>query len=396
MALMRSMETRKTIAALLDPASGIPFDVHFEIEDDDGHMAGSLGGHKNVMALKSSVFKAMFFGPMKETGDKIRLKKTSVFAFEQTRRHIYDIEEEWWPWSIDIFELLRIADLAERFDLPGLKEKTIEYAGRVFLFPVEKLLEIAGLAEENQVFTELSESLLENCTNFLYADIENLQDLNDLVKEWSQKSPEEAGIALRLLARVDLNTLSFNINASRDAQEVIFNMWNVERSNRTCWRLQKIKAILENSDEESVQHVLKSMDENDSDGAGSILIRSLAVCQKKDFDKAAAEGNPLKLDTIVEENFTHEQSVRLHLDLIALATRKDRQWMSSMTDGLWKELVRAIPGVKAIMLTWFVDKIGIFSQGAKFTLGEKLGSCDADVTKLPDYTKAVDAFQEQP
>ena len=90
MALMRSMETRKTIAALLDPASGIPFDVHFEIEDDDGHMAGTLGGHKNVMALKSSVFKAMFFGPMKETGDKIRLKKTSVFAIEQTRRHIYD------------------------------------------------------------------------------------------------------------------------------------------------------------------------------------------------------------------------------------------------------------------------------------------------------------------
>ena len=78
----------------------------------------------------------------------------------------------------------------------------------------------------------------------------------------------------------------------------------------------------------------------------------------------------MKLDTIVEENFTHKQSVRLHLDLIALATRKDREWMSRMTDGLWKELVRAIPGVKAIMLTWFVDKIGIFSQGAKFILGE--------------------------
>ena len=68
---------------------------------------------------------------------------------------------------------------------------------------------------------------------------------------------------------------------------------NVERTNRTCWRLQKIKAILENSDEESLQHALNSLDENDVDGAGSILIRSLAVCQRKDFDKAAAEGNPL-------------------------------------------------------------------------------------------------------
>ena len=38
MALVRSLETRKTIAALLDPASGIPFDVHFEIEDDAGNI----------------------------------------------------------------------------------------------------------------------------------------------------------------------------------------------------------------------------------------------------------------------------------------------------------------------------------------------------------------------
>ena len=72
----------ETVASLLDPACGIPFDVHFEIEDDAGNKLGTLGGHKNMMALKSPVFKAMLFGPMKETGDHIKIKNTSMFAFK--------------------------------------------------------------------------------------------------------------------------------------------------------------------------------------------------------------------------------------------------------------------------------------------------------------------------
>ena len=91
----------ETVASLLDPACGIPFDVNFAIEDDAGNTLGTLGGHKALMALKSPVFKAMLFGPMKETGDPIKIKNTSMFAFKTTLSYIHEVEEEWWPWSLN-------------------------------------------------------------------------------------------------------------------------------------------------------------------------------------------------------------------------------------------------------------------------------------------------------
>ena len=87
-----------TYASLMDPACGIPFDIHFKIEDNAGNTLGTLGGHKAIMALKSPVFKAMLFGPMKETDDPIKIKKTSMFAFKTTLCYIHGVDEEWWWW----------------------------------------------------------------------------------------------------------------------------------------------------------------------------------------------------------------------------------------------------------------------------------------------------------
>ena len=55
------------------------FDVYFEIGDMEGTTLGRVGGHKTVMALKSPVFKAMFYGPLAE-GDPIKIRKTSMFS----------------------------------------------------------------------------------------------------------------------------------------------------------------------------------------------------------------------------------------------------------------------------------------------------------------------------
>ena len=84
----------ETLASLLDPACGIPFDIHFEIEDDAGNSLGTLGGHKAILALKSPVFKAMLFGPLKEPSDHIRIKATSMFAFKTMLKYIHSVEEE--------------------------------------------------------------------------------------------------------------------------------------------------------------------------------------------------------------------------------------------------------------------------------------------------------------
>ena len=107
-----------TVASLLDPSCGIPPDIHFEIEDKEGTSLGILGGHKNIMALKSPVFKAMLYGPLKETGDQIRIKNSSMKAFQSMLTYIHDSELDWENEELDLIQRLKevfhIADLAER------------------------------------------------------------------------------------------------------------------------------------------------------------------------------------------------------------------------------------------------------------------------------------------
>ena len=167
----------KTAASLLDPSCGIPPDVHFEIEDSEGRSLGILGGHRNIMALKSPVFKAMFFGPMKEEGDLIRIRDSSMFAFQKMLKYIHDAKDEWGRWEVDVKEVLHIANLVQRYNLPGLEEKIVDYAGN-FLYPKEKLMEIASLAEQFHMFTDVSEALLSNCTHYLTTTIETPEDYN--------------------------------------------------------------------------------------------------------------------------------------------------------------------------------------------------------------------------
>ena len=85
----------ETVTSLLNPSCDIPSDVQFELEDENGTKLGLLEGHKTVLALKSPVFKAMLFGPLREKEDPITIRNTSVTAFKILMRHIYeDIKEE--------------------------------------------------------------------------------------------------------------------------------------------------------------------------------------------------------------------------------------------------------------------------------------------------------------
>ena len=95
----------------------------------------------------------------------------------------------------------------------------------------------------------------------------------------------------------------------------------------------------------------------------------------------------MKLDTLVEDHFTHE-----HLDVITLSTGEGLEWEKAMIDKVWKELVRAIPEVKPIILSF--DNFKIFNKGAICSLADKLRSCDQDVKKLPKYAKAIAVFRD--
>ena len=79
------------IEVLLNSDCGIPFDIHFDIEDETGTKLGTFGCHKNILALKSPVFKAMLFGSLRETGDRIKTKGTSMKAFKTMLLYVITI-----------------------------------------------------------------------------------------------------------------------------------------------------------------------------------------------------------------------------------------------------------------------------------------------------------------
>ena len=130
----------------------------------------------------------------------------------------------------------------------------------------------------------------------------------------------------------------------------------------------------------------------DDDEMG-ILLRSFWICQKVDASKAALKGIPLKLDTLVEENFTHEMSVKLHLDLITLTTNEGHKWNKVLIDSLWKELMRAIPEAKPMILSWFAENDDLIGTEASSHLAKKLISCNDELLRgLPEYVNAIDVF----
>lgn len=68
----------------MEPSCDIPSDVTFTILDEEGNKVGKVkGGHRKVMALKSTFFKAMFYGPMKDNRLIIPIRYTSLLAFQK-------------------------------------------------------------------------------------------------------------------------------------------------------------------------------------------------------------------------------------------------------------------------------------------------------------------------
>ena len=390
----------ETVASLLDPACGIPPDIHFEIEDNEGTSLGILGGHRSIMALKSPVFKAMLYGPLKETGDQIRIKNSSMKAFQTMLTYIHDAEMDWEFEDLDLIqalkEVLHIADLAERYNLPGLKERTIEYA-EDFRYPAEKLFEVASLAEQSAVYKEVSNALQKNCVDYLTATIETPEHLNAFMDKLSKE--EANGVALRLVARVDFGQMAFvgHTPGLPRRQEIISHVRNIEIGIQPRHRIQKLKGILEEdvpNQAKVKEKISECIDEHKNEhGDEDVFIKSLKICQKMDAKKAALEGVPLKLDTLVEDHFTHEESVQLHLGMLSdIISDTDFGWTRTCVQTIWDEMLKSIHEVKPIFMAWFRDNSKIFDVDGHYWLAYKLTSCDDEIKKLAGYTEAFAVY----
>ena len=383
----------ETLAYLRNPTCGIPFDVHFEIEDEEGTCVGVVGGHRAVLALKSPVFKAMLYGAMAERGDVIKIKKTSVFAFKEMLVYMHDAKLDWRPWSIDMRELFRMADLAERYNLPGLSERVIDYAKKC-LYPKEKLLEIAGLAERFNIFTELSEALLHNCAMFLATILETPEVHNNIVKEWSGLDAEDMVTAFRLLARVDRRKLTYVIDTGFIMDKEISHIRHVWHSIQPRQRLRELnRSVEENASAWAYgQYQLRS----DYDPELTFL-HSLRICQMKDEEKAALEGVALTLDFLVEDGITHGESVKLHLDMISMPKflehldmdeppiLLDKRCIDEICEIMLDKESLSIAGAKSTTLSWLSSNSEIMPTAY---VAEKLRSCADNVKELPEYNNA--------
>ena len=76
--------------SFLAPDSELPPDVNFLVKDGENEgQSQTVRAHKFLLAGVSPVFRRMFFGPMKEVGDVVELKDTTLEAFDTMLNYIY-------------------------------------------------------------------------------------------------------------------------------------------------------------------------------------------------------------------------------------------------------------------------------------------------------------------
>ena len=313
-----------------------------------------------------------------------------MFSFKEMLRYMHDPDMKWHPWSVDLREMFRLADLAERYNLPGLTEELVGYA-KGCIYPKERLLEIARLAEDFHMFAGLSEALLYNCVLLLTTMLETPDDFKNLAKEWSRNETENMRTAFRLLAQVDHWELAYVISEDTLTQKIISHVRHIWYSIQPRHRLQQLKMILDEDAADTIDRMRKT---HEHCPITNILSRSLWICQLKDNEKAALEGVPLTLDTLVEGGFSHSESVRLHLDMISIIITEEEDMLDKKCiDEIWETMLgeesNSIPGAKSMTLSWFNHNPDIIDRDH---IGEKLRSSADNVKELPEYNDACDLF----
>ena len=172
----------------LAPDSDLPPDVVFLVKADG--IERRFGAHRLFLAGVSPVFRAMLFGPMKETEKVVEVKDTTPQAFGTMIDYIYrapdsDFSLEDIKCPQELFELLAVAD---RYGILNLVELTIE-ALEFLEITNENMIFAATVAQKYRllhvdVLVDVSQRLLlKTKRNFPGASLDVLYELIDLGNE---------------------------------------------------------------------------------------------------------------------------------------------------------------------------------------------------------------------
>ena len=124
----------------------------------------SLEAHKMIIALHSHYFRTAFYGSgikFKEGREGVMIiKETTKEAFEDFLGFLYEKKIDFKAKTLE--ELYQILNLAERFQVGELKERTMEVF-KNFSITVENVVEVAATTELFSHFETPSKSLYSSC-----------------------------------------------------------------------------------------------------------------------------------------------------------------------------------------------------------------------------------------
>ena len=326
--------------------------------DSEGQQVGQiLKGHKKVMAIKSSTFEAMFYGPLKEEEDPVVIKETTFEAFKNLLNFIHDIVEDW--SKVELPELLHTANLAERFNLPKMKQKVLENL-QSFAVTEDNMLETAATAEEFGCLVLESEVLLQACSSVLEDSLVTPEDVHKFMVEQSVKDDKQGMVGIRLLARVKFEELPFDAMSNEKIISIVSIAKKIKKSSNTRSDLLKLKDLIEGLvgvvSAESIQMYYRTKKHLLFPSLVKSLVKSIVVDQAA----AAAMGNQVQPEDVVERTISHLQSVQLHLDLIDYSIDEDSdddQWFPlEKFNELWESiLLNTVPAVHSVFFDWLDD-----------------------------------------
>ena len=141
-----------------------------------------VSAHKFLLAATSSVFGRQFYGPLRENSNEIVVKETTFEAFSTMINYIYIPPGE--SFSLDHLKdpqsLCEIYNIGERYQLEELKLIAFKVLSAL---PInsENLISTAVIAKHWSAFPEVSEKLLQKCTNYINQEMKTAKDVYKLM-----------------------------------------------------------------------------------------------------------------------------------------------------------------------------------------------------------------------
>ena len=236
----------------------------------------------------------------------------------------------------------------------------------------------ASLAEQFHLLPSVSEALLDKCASFLRTTFKAPDDFNEFYTTYSNK--EDGMIAFRLLARIDMNDIVIVPRAAKE-KNIVRNLLSTVNPRKQLAHLYHF-IVLSNRDDldldlDSVCFLSLTL---------SNIVKSLQRCQDMDIQQA---GDLLTIETTVEDGFTHEESMALHLHCITSLMQKFNMMLTiDDAEGIWDAAMKTNLHNRSTIFSWFsaFHNDNHIAPEAYGPLRDLMSSCDVE-------NRNVDGFQ---